>query len=346
VRRLRTFTAVLLAAGLIAAGCTSSKSTTPDGGKSLDKVTYVTGFGSFGREAYAWYGKDKGFFKDEGIDLTIVPGAGGNQNLQYFKTNRAQFTAIDYSGAIVDVGKGEDDFKVISAIHQRTLIAIMALDNSKSKISTPQSLQGKKIGVATGAVPKTLFPAYAKLAGIPNPKSVQFLDSNPQQLPGLLAAGQVDAIGQFVVGAPSVIAAATAAHVTDPKVVTLPYSQFMTDLYGNVLIAPTSLISSNPDLVRRFNRAYLKSLAASSADPEGTGAALAKDVPTQKAAPATAEVKLMAPYVGEAATVGTMDATNVARGIALLQGTGLIPASFDPNKLVAFDFVPKGSAAK
>jgi NitT/TauT family transport system substrate-binding protein len=334
-----------LAAGLIAAGCTSSKSPSPDGGKALDKVTYVTGFGSFGREAYAWYGRDKGYFKDEGIDLTIVPGAGGNQNLQYFKTNKAQFTAIDYSGAIVDVGKGQTDFKIISAIHQRTLIAIMALQGSKSKISTPQDLQGKTIGVATGAVPKTLFPAFAKLAGIPNPGSVKFLDSNPQTLPGLLAAGQVDAIGQFVVGAPSVIAAATAAHVTDPKVVTLAYSQYMTDLYGNVLIAPTSLISSNPDLVRRFNRAYLKSLAASSADPEGTGASLVKNVPTQKAAPAVAEVKLMAPYVGEAAKVGAMDSANVARGIALIQGTGLIPTSFDPSKLVAFDFVPKGSSA-
>ena len=305
----------------------------------------MTGFGSFGREAYAWYGKDKGYFKDEGIDLTIVPGAGGNQNLQYFKTNKAQFTALDYSGAIVQVGKGNTGFKIISAIHQRTLISIMALEGGKAKISTPRDLQGKTIGVATGAVPKTLFPAYAKLAGIPDPSSVKFVDSNPQTLPGLLASGQVDGIGQFVVGTPAVMAAAVAGHVPDPKIVTLAYSEYMTDLYGNVLVAPTSLIKSNPDLVRRFNRAYLKSLAASMADPEGTAAALVKNVPTQKAAPAAAEVKLMAPYVGKSIELGTMDTAKVVRGIALLQSMGLIPASFEPGKMVDFDYVPKGSSS-
>jgi NitT/TauT family transport system substrate-binding protein len=342
VRRLRTFTAVILAAGLIATGCSSSKSTSQGGSKPLDKVTYLTGFGTFGREAYAFYGLNKGYFKDEGIDLKIVPGAGGAANLPLMAQGKAQFSAIDYSGAVVAVGKGNTAFKIISAVHQRTLISIMAL--AGGKISTPQDLPGKTIGVATGTVPKTLYPAYAKLANIPSNPPVKFVDSNPSTLPALLASHQVDAIGQFVISAPSVLAAAKAADPkAQPKVVALAYSDYMTDLYGNVLVAPTSLINSNPDLVRRFNRAYLKSLANSTADPEGSAAALHKDVSTVVEAPAVAEVKLMAPYVGEANQIGSMDTAKVARGIALIQSTGLIPAGFDPNKMVAFDFVPKGS---
>jgi NitT/TauT family transport system substrate-binding protein len=325
-----------LALGLLV-GCTSSSKSKDSAGKSLDKVTYVTGFGSFGREAYAWYGLDKGYFRDEGIDLKITPGAGGDLNLKLLASNQAQFTAIDYAGSIVDVGKGRTDFKVISSIHQRTLIAIMALGGKG--VASPQDLAGKTLGVATGAVPKTLFPAYAKLAGVPN--NVKWVDSNPQALPQLLASGHVAGIGQFVVGAPAVKAAAAGAGIKDPQVVTLPYSQYMTDLYGNVLVTPTALTKSDPGLVKRFNKAYMKSLAASIADPTGTGTILAKYVPTQKPAVATAEVQLMKPYCGDTNELGGMDQGRVSRGIALIQSVGLIDASFDPEKLVDFGLLPQ-----
>jgi NitT/TauT family transport system substrate-binding protein len=337
VRRLRILATAFLVIGLIAS-CSSSKPKSSDAkGKQLDKVTYVTGFGTFGREAYAYYGLDKGYFRDEGIDLTIKPGAGGNQNLKYLDSGQAQFTAIDYSGAIVDYGSNIDaHFKIISAINQRTTIALMAL--SSSGITRPSDLVNKQLGVATGAVPETLFPAYAQLAGISDPASVHWTPTTPQGLPALLVSKRVAAIGQFVVGAPAIQAAAKKAGLTD-TIVTLPYSDYVSDLYGNVTVAPTKLINSNPDLVRRFNRAYIKSLGAALADPTGVGTILHKHVATQLPAPATAEVKLLVPYCGTGQQIGTMDEAKVARGIAILQGVGMIPASFDPKKMVDFDIV-------
>jgi NitT/TauT family transport system substrate-binding protein len=106
-----------------------------------------------------------------------------------------------------------------------------------------------------------------------------------------------------------------------------------------VTVAPTKLISSNPDLVRRFNRAYIKSLGAALADPVGVGTILHKLVPVQAALPATAEVKLLAPYCGTGQQIGSMDEAKVARGIAILQGVGLIKSAFDPKKMVDFDVV-------
>ena len=37
-------------------------------------MTYLTSFGNFGRDSYAWVAKEKGFFKDAGFDVEIKPG--------------------------------------------------------------------------------------------------------------------------------------------------------------------------------------------------------------------------------------------------------------------------------
>lgn len=343
VRRLRTIATGFLVLGLIA-GCSSSSKPADTAKKGLDKVTYVTGLGSYGREAYAWYGQAKGYFKDEGIDLTIQPGTAGAANLKLIESGKAQFAAIDYSGAIVDYGKNIDtNFKIVDAINQRTTIAIMT--RTSSGITGPADLVGKKVGVQNGAVPETLFPAYARLAGLTDAqiKAVTFVPAtSPAQLPQFLVAKQVAGIGQFVVGQPAV----QNALGSSDTVTTLPYSKYLGDLYGNVLVATNKLIGSNPDLVKRFNKAYNKSLAASLDDPDGTAAILHKAVPAQAVAPATAEVKLLKPYCGTGDQIGSMDETKVARGIAILQGAGLFSNTFDPSKMVAFNLVPNATTAK
>ena len=80
----RTFTRTLVAAALAttlaaAAGCSddSDDAASGSGGaQSLEKVTYLTSFGNFGRDSYAYVAKEKGYFKDAGFDVDIKPGGG------------------------------------------------------------------------------------------------------------------------------------------------------------------------------------------------------------------------------------------------------------------------------
>jgi NitT/TauT family transport system substrate-binding protein len=97
-----------------------------------------------------------------------------------------------------------------------------------------------------------MFPVYAKAAGL-DPASVRFVPAAPPALPQLLASGQVDGIGQFVVGRPLIEAAARGR-----KAVVLPYGDLVPDLYGNVVVTSKDLAARNPALVRRFTAALLK----------------------------------------------------------------------------------------
>jgi NitT/TauT family transport system substrate-binding protein len=341
MRRLtRAFAVAALASALVAAaGCSDSDSGEKDGTAAKEKVTYLTGFGAFGRESYAYVAKEKNFFADAGIDVDIKPGTGTGDNLKQIASGQVQFCPVDFTGALLQLGGGQaKDFMVVSAIHQRTLTAIISLEGNG--ITSPKDLEGKKIADAPGSVIKMLFPTYAKLAGI-DEKKVSWVNAAPPTLPATLASGSVDAIGQFVVGKPTIEAVAKTR-----KAVVLPYSDHLGDLYGNSLVTQSKLANEKPDLVKRFTTALLKGLQYAIDNPAEAAKILVKYQPAQQAneAAAAAELQLMAAYVrssGAGAAVGALDSGRVARSIAILQGAGAIPSGITPEQIVKFDLVPK-----
>lgn len=330
--------AVMLSAVLLAgAGACDSGSGAKAEGKAPDKVTYLTSFGSFGREAFAYIAKQKGFFSDENIDATIEPGQGVSSNFQLMAAGKAQFSANDLSGAWVLQGDGKyPQMRTIAAIHQRTLLSIITL--AGNKISAPKDLVGHTIGGLQGAGPELLFPVYAKLTGIDASK-VTWKHMTATLITPSLASGAVDAVGQFVVAAPTLEKAAKGR-----KTITLAYSDVIDDLYGNGLVTTDALIKSNPDLVSRFRSALLKGLQWSVENPDEAGQILHQMVPTQDAATAAAELKMMGAYVVKDGQVGEIDESRVARSVAVLAGAGVIPKAPAPENLVDLDFATGAGA--
>ena len=307
--------------------------------KTPDKVTYLTGFGASGRESHAWVAKSKGFFKEAGIDVTIQLGAAGDSNHKLLAAGTAQFAGVDASGAFIRYGKGVDtSFQIVGAVQQTTLISIITL--ADHNISGPKDLEGKKVAGAVGAAPKTLFPAYTKLAGIDIAK-VNWIDMDPAQITPSLVTGKVDGAALFVVAAPGVEKAAQGK-----KTKTLTYSEFLADLFGTVLVTPKKLLESNPDLVRRFNGALMRGVQYAVEHPEEAGQILKQDQPTQDADIAKQEAALMKQYClpNPGVQVGVLDPARVAKTIALLQSTDLIPAGLKPEDIVKFDML--GDAPK
>jgi NitT/TauT family transport system substrate-binding protein len=297
---------------------------------STEKVTYLTGLGATGRESYAWVAKAKGFFTEQGLDVTIQPGAAGDSNNTLLQSGKAQFASVDSSGAIVRWGTKKDQtFQVVSAVQQQTLIAIVTVEGRG--ITSPKDLEGKTIAGAPGAAPKTLFPGYARLANIDASK-VKFVEVAGAQLIPALAAKQCDALAYFAPGAPGVELACKA------KAVILPYSEYASDLFGTFLVASKTTIDSKPDLVHRFNVGLMKGIAYMSEHPDEAGEILNKAVPASAAKVAASEVRLMTPYLtsrgGGQEPLGRIDPARMAKSIALIRSLGLIPDSFEPTAFV------------
>lgn len=303
------------------------------GPQNLEAVTYLTAFNTFGRESYAYVALKKGYFKEAGFNVTIQPGTGSVDVMKLLASGTADYGVVDFSAAAITIANQSLPVTAVAAITQATLSAIVTLD--RSGIKSPSDLAGKSIGDQPGSTVGVSFRAYAKAAGI-DPDSVKFVPALPPALPQLLASGQVDAIGQFVVGEPLIAAVANGRNV-----VVLPFGDLLPDLYGTALMTSTKLASKNPEQVRRFSKALLRGLVHAAGHPQEAAEILASYQPTQNKTIARKEVELLAPYVGAGDKVGTLDRERVVKSIKILAAA--IKKPITPEEIVSFDLVPGSS---
>jgi NitT/TauT family transport system substrate-binding protein len=314
---------------LVASACTGEDGN--DGGEDSapDDVVYITAFGTFGREAYAWVALENGYFEEANINVEIQPGTGTGDNIALVASGQAQFAVGDLTGVTLLLGQeAVEGITVVGAVHQTALIGFLSL--ADTGISSPQDLEGMSVADSTGSVGRLLWPTYAELAGI-NPDAVELVDAAPPDLPQLLASGTVDAIGQFAVGVPLIEAAAQGKEANF-----LAYSEFMSDLYGNSLVTSTELAQSNPDLVQRFRDALFQGLEYAIDNPQEAAEIQAKYVDTANVEVAAAELEIMESYSRQAGTpVGAVDEVRISQTIALLEATGAIPAGLSAQDVVS-----------
>jgi NitT/TauT family transport system substrate-binding protein len=321
---------------VIPAGCGTATSRKT---KPLDKITYGTGFGDTAREGFARIGVARGFFRAVGIDVTVVPGQPSTYDLKLLSANQVQFADIDFVSAVINKAPVSstpfDGYEIVAPLQDKTLVSFIA--RGDSGITRPTDLEGKTVGAASAtAASHLLFGAYANLAGV-NAAKVRWRYAATTQLPQLVAAGTLAAGASYVVDAPSYQQDSTkAGHPA--KVTALLYSDYVTDLYGSVTVTRSQLLHDNPDLVRRFTDALFRSIRWSVDHPRDAGVLLNQLVPTVPAAITEQTMRLMAGYIPKTPASGESPAfeeERVARGIALLEGQGLIkPGVLKPDKLI------------
>jgi NitT/TauT family transport system substrate-binding protein len=319
------------------AACSGGREETPEGnGGDPDQITMLTGFGSFGRDAYIWVAREKGFFAEANIECDIQPGPGTSLNIAEVVAGSADFCVGDMTGSLIvysDGAEGSEDFIIVGAIHQLSFISVVY--PADSGINSPADLEGKVIGDAPGSVGQLLFPAYATVAGI-DASTVEFVQADPPQLPALLASGDVDAVNQSIFGVP-VVEAAVGAPVDQ-----ILYGDLMPELFGNAIMTRREVAADNPDLVRRFNNALLRGLEYALDNPEEAGEIIAEDVPELDPAVAAAELRLMEPYSRQPGVpLGSVDETRVSQAIALVESVGGIRSGIQPEDLIDFNLVPQ-----
>ncbi|MPV36911.1 ABC transporter substrate-binding protein [Georgenia subflava] len=340
-RALNTTAALAGIFALAACSATSGQTDEASGGATdgtsstsrseTDEVTYLTSFNTFGRDAYVYVASEKGYFEEAGIDVTIQPGSGTVDVMKLVASGSADFGTGDFSTVVVTVANEDLPVTTVGVIHQKSLAAIVTLGDRG--IAEPTDLEGKQIGDQPGSTNEVIFPTYAAAAGL-DPATVEFVPAAPPALPQLLVSGQVDGIGQFVVGEPLIAAAASGKDV-----VVLPYGDVLPELYGNVLVTSEELAGSDPELVSRFTEALLKGLEYSIENPEETGEILKKYQPTQDADVAATEVELMAPYVDVDGTdIGAIDQARVQSVIDIMAPA--LETEIAPADVVDFDLAP------
>src|SRR3954452_10139169 len=88
-----------------------------------------------------YYGKEKGFYKEEGIDLTINEGRGSANTVQVVAAGSDTFGLADSSSLIATAAKGAE-IKSVMTVLSSTGYSVVSL--ASAGIKTPRDLEGRK----------------------------------------------------------------------------------------------------------------------------------------------------------------------------------------------------------
>jgi NitT/TauT family transport system substrate-binding protein len=134
----------------------------------------------------------RGYYKDEGLDVTIVPGKGSAEVVRQLASGTYDMGYADISVLIeFNARNPEQQLPELMIGYEQAPASIVVL--KKSGITSPQQLAGKTLGAAANDSTFKLFPIFAKFAGF-DAQTITVKTIDPALREGLLVKGDVDAI--------------------------------------------------------------------------------------------------------------------------------------------------------
>jgi NitT/TauT family transport system substrate-binding protein len=225
-------------------------------------VKFTLDFKFEGPSAPFLVGLDKGYYKAEGLDVTIDTAAGSLEPI-----NRVASGTYDMGfGDINSLIKFRDQnpatpIKAVFMVYNRPPFSIVT---RKSRgIVKPKDLEGKKLGAPAADGAYAQWPIFVKANGIDASKVTVENVGFPVREP-MLAAGQVDAITGFSFS--SYINLKDRGVPVDDIVVLL-MADYGVNLYGNAIIVSPKFAAEKPEAVKAFLRAFLKGLKDTVKEP-------------------------------------------------------------------------------
>ena len=282
---------------------------------------------------------EKGYYKAEGLDVTMDPGQGSAGAVQRVATGAYDIGFADVNSLIeYNVKNAGKEIVCVFIAYDFPPFGVHAL--KKSGIAKPTDLNGKKLGAPVFDASFRLFPAFAKKNGI-DFASVQHVNLTPQLREQSLVQGTVDFIaGHYF----SSVLDLKARGVKQEDIVSLNYSDFQMDVYGNGIIVSPAM-AAKPEVVTGFLRATLKAWKEVAANPAvGIAAAKKRDplidekLETERL-DLSLKMNVLTPYV-KANGMGDVDPARFARSVKDVAEAFGLPSAPEPDKVFTSKYLP------
>jgi NitT/TauT family transport system substrate-binding protein len=220
---------------------------------------------------------DKGYYKAEGLNVTIDPGSGSVEGINRVASGAYEVGFADINSLV----KYRDNphnlpVKAVMMVYDTPAFSIVAL--KKSGIHSPKDLEGKTLGAPAADGAWAQWPIFVQANKIDASKVKVENIGFPVREP-MLAQGKVDAITGFWFSSYMNL---KANGVPGDDIVVLMMRDFGVDLYGNVIVANPDFMRFSPKAVAGFVKATIHGIQDTLKDPEMAIDALMKRNPIAK----------------------------------------------------------------
>ncbi|WP_105437243.1 ABC transporter substrate-binding protein [Neorhizobium sp. T25_13] len=285
--------------------------------------------------------QDKGYFKAEGLDVTIDTGNGSVEAIPRVATGAYQMGFGDINSLIKFLDEDSSQkIKAAMMVYERPTFAVVGR-KSLGITTDPKSLEGKKLGAPPPDGAFAQWKAFKQVAKIDDSKITLESIGFPVREP-MLAQGKVDAVFGFAF---SVILNLKAQGIKDDDIATILMAEHGLNLYGNAVLINTDFAAKNPAAVKGFLKALAKGFADAVAKPEeGVTAVLKrnetlnKDIELERLKMANA-MNIKTPYV-VANGFGGIDPTRLAASIDTLKVSMGLKGNVKAEQVFDASFLP------
>jgi NitT/TauT family transport system substrate-binding protein len=236
----------MLMASLLPASA-RAQSSAPAVHKDVASATLRLDFSINGKHAPFVLGVEKGFYAEQGIDLKIEEGHGSLAAVQLVANKSDTFAFAD-STSVITVAAGGGAVEIVGVIQQRSPIVAISFKPLKN----PTDLYGMNVGLNPVGV-GSLWDAFVARNSLDLSKMKVVTMDGTSLLPALVQ-GRLDA----TIGLVNTEGAA--APILAGKDVNLLYfADFNTNTLSHGIVVHRDLIAQQPDLIRHFMAATIKS---------------------------------------------------------------------------------------
>ena len=244
----------------ILTGCTSAKNPSPQISTATERknvaISLPVGYIPNVQFAPLYVGIEKGFFSEEGIELSMDYSM-ENDNAVLLATDEVHFAIL--SGEQVLLGRGNDlPLVYVMAWYQQYPVGIVS--KSSSNIISVSDLKGKKIGLP-GLYGASYIGAIALLNAAGIRENEVTLDSIGYNQVDVLMADRDDAVVIYTANEPVQL-----EHLGQ-SINLLKVSDY-SELVANGLVTNEKTLNENPEIVQAMVNALLKSIQYSQTHPD------------------------------------------------------------------------------
>jgi len=290
--------------------------------------------------AFALVAREKGYFREAGIDVQIDRGQGSGAVPPALIGGSHDMGYADINPAIRFVAQNPDAGLIcVAVLHDRApLCAIVRADGP---IRTPKDLEGKRLAAPDFDAGRQLFPAFARAAGVDASK-VTFISVAPPLREPMLVRREADGITGFVTTSALALKGIGMDH---PAQRVMMYYDHGLNLYGGAILTTRAYAQRNPEVVRGAVSALVRGFRDTVSDPAGMIRVLRQVEPLTDGALELARHELnmervaITPHV-RANGISAVDMDRLQTGIQAVEGAFDLPAHLQASAFYTPDFLP------
>ncbi|WP_088348066.1 MULTISPECIES: ABC transporter substrate-binding protein [Rhodomicrobium] len=237
----------LILAGLLLSGPAAAQET---------KIKFTLGWKTQGSDAAFFLARDKGYYKAEGLDVTIDQGEGSGATVTRIMSGAYDAGFGDVNAIIQNASTRPNEAPVmVYMMWNQPPFAIVT--KASSGINSPKDFEGRILGGAQGTPTTRLLPVFAHKNGLDMAK-IKLSNMAPNLQEPMMIKGDIDAA--LVFNITSYFNLVLNRQDPDKDYKWFTFGEFGLDLYSNGLMVSRKLIAENPKAVAGLVRATNKAL--------------------------------------------------------------------------------------